>query len=254
MAEEDRPARFSQLVKWSNITVVNDSHLLQPDLLRWSEGNAAAMAALTLATAAGLPLWLLSWCGLLSFSLLLYHCRRRWTPCGRFGPANAVSLLRLSGVFVLPWLSPGQIAYAGLILLAMDGVDGWIARRTGLSGEFGEFFDKESDAFFMLMLCLLLYRLPEGFGPWILLSGLLRYLFVLFVKFARPPELKEQRTAKAGWISVFMTLTLLCSFAAQPGYLDYCRPLAVLMTLALAYSFAESLHLMYRGPRRRVQT
>ncbi len=233
---------------------MDDSHPLQPDLLRWSAGNAAAITAVTLATAAGLPLWLLSWCGLLSFSMLLYRCRRRWTPCGRFGPANAISLLRLSGVFVLPWLTPVQVACAGLILLAMDGVDGWVARRTGLSGEFGEFFDKESDAFFMLVLCLLLYRLPDGFGAWILLPGLLRYLFVLFVKFAKPPELKEQRSMKAGWISVCTMLTLLCAFAAYPGYLAYCRPLAGLMTLVLAYSFAESLQLMYRGPRRRVQT
>lgn len=233
---------------------MNDSRPLQLDLLRWSEANAAAMAAVTLATAAGLPLWLLSLSGLLSFSLLLYRCRRRWTPGGRFGLANAVSLLRLSGMFVLPWLAPLQIVYCGLILLAMDGVDGWIARRTGLAGEFGEFIDKESDAFFTLMLCLLLYRLPEGLGPWILLPGLLRYLFVLFVKFARPPELKEQRSPKASWISCFMMLTLLFSFAAYPGYLDYCRPLAVLMMLALAYSFAESLYLMYRAPRRREQT
>jgi len=233
---------------------MHDNHSLQPNLLRWSEGNAAAMAAVTLATAAGLPLWLLPSCGLLSFSLLVYRCRRRWTPTGWFGPANAVSLLRLSGMFVLPWLAPGQIVVWGLILLAMDGVAGWIARRTGLAGEFGEFIDKEIDAFFMLVLCLLLYRLPEGFGPWILLPGLLRYLFVLFVRFARPPELKEQRSAKAAWISVFMMLTLLCSFAAHPGYLDYFRPLAGLMTLVLAYSFAESLYLMYRAPRRREKT
>ena len=233
---------------------MNDSHTLQPELLRWSAGHAAAMTAITLATAAGLPIWLLSVGGLLSFSLLLYRCRRRWTPAGRFGPANAVTLLRLSGVFALPWLAPWQIVYCGLILLSMDGVDGWIARRTGLAGEFGEFIDKESDAFFTLMLCVLLYRLPEGFGPWILLPGLLRYLFVLFVKFARPPEPKEPRSPKAAWIFCFMMLTLLFSFAAYPGNLDYCRPLAVLMTLVLACSFAESLYLMYRAPRRREQT
>src|SRR3990172_11162467 len=138
---------------------MNASHPLQPDLLRWSEANAAAMAAVTLGTAAGLPLWLLSGCGLLSFSLLLYRCRRRWTPAGRFGLANGVSLLRLAGMFVLPWLAPEQIVYLGLILIAMDGADGWIARRTGLAGEFGEFIDKESDAFCILILCLLLYRL-----------------------------------------------------------------------------------------------
>ena len=180
---------------------MDDNHPLLPDLLRWSESNAVAMAAVTLATAAGAPLSLLSLSGLLSFSLLLYRCRRRWTPAGRFGLANGVSLLRLAGMFVLPWL--------------------------------------------------LLYRLPEGFGAWILLPGVLRYLFVLFVKFARPPEPKEQRSAKARWISFFMMLTLLLSFAAYPGYLDYIRSLAVLMTLALAYSFAVSVHLMYRAPRRR---
>jgi phosphatidylglycerophosphate synthase len=233
---------------------MNGSHPLQPALLRWSEGNAAAMAAVTLTTAAGLPLWLLSLCGLLSFSLLLYRCRRRWTPDGRFGLANAVSLLRLSGMLVLPWLAPAQIAYWGLILFAMDGVDGWMARRTGVAGEFGEFIDKESDAFFMLMLCLLLYRLPQGFGPWILLPGLLRYLFVLFVKFARPPELKEKRSAKGRWIFFFMMLTLLTCFAAYPDYLDYCRPLAALMTLVLAYSFAQSWYLMYRALQRREKT
>jgi phosphatidylglycerophosphate synthase len=224
---------------------------LQPLLLRWSEGHAAAMIAVTLATVAGLPAWLLSLCAFTSISVLVYRCRRRWTPGGRFGLANAVTLLRLCGMLVLPWLAPGQIVYCGAVLFAMDGVDGWIARRAGLAGEFGEFIDKESDAFLTLMLCLLLYRLPESFGPWILLPGLLRYLFVLFVKFAKPPQAKEQRTAKARWILFFMMLVLLLSFAAYPSYLDYCRPLAALMTLMLTYSFAESLYLMYRAPRWR---
>ena len=250
MAGEDLPGLSGDWSCGLISAVMNDRSSLQPDLLRWSEFNAAVLIAVTLATASGLPIWLLSCCGFVSFSLLLYRCRRRWTPVGRFGLANAVSLLRLSGAIVLPWLAPAQVACAGLILLAMDGVDGWIARRCGLSGEFGEYFDKEGDAFFMLMLCVLLYRLPHGLGPWILLPGLLRYLFVLFIKVARPPQLKEQRTAMAGWISVFMMLTLLCSFAAYPGDLDYCRPVAGLMTLMLAYSFAESLHLIYRGPHR----
>lgn len=233
---------------------MSNSPPLQPELLRWSLGHAAAMTAVALATAAGSPLWSISLCGVLSFSVLLYRCRQRWTPSGRFGPANTVSFLRLAGTAVLPWLAPGQVVYWGLILFVMDGMDGWIARRTGLTGEFGEFFDKESDAFFMLMLCLLLYRLPEGFGPWILLPGMLRYLFVLFVKLARPPQPKERRTAKAGWISVLMVFTLLSSFAAYPGYLDYSRPLAALMALVLAYSFAESLYLMYGAPQWRART
>src|ERR1700719_196706 len=104
---------------------MNDSRPLLPDLLRWSVGHAAAMTGVTLATVAGLPLWLLSLCGFLSFFLLLYRWRPLWS------------------------------------------------------------------------------RVPQSFGAWILLPGLLRYVFVLFVKFAKPPESKERRSTKAGWISCF---------------------------------------------------
>jgi len=212
------------------------------------------MIAVTFATAAGLPLWLLPLCGFYSFTVLLYRCRGQWTPEGRFGAANTVSVLRLCGMLVLPSLTPTQIFYAGVILLVMDGVDGWIARRTGLAGEFGEFIDKESDAYFTLILCLLLYRLPSGFGAWILATGLLRYGFVLFIKFAKPPEQKERSSAMACWISVFMFLILLVSFLAYPGYLEYCRVPAALMTLLLVYSFAVSVHQMYRAPVLREKT
>ena len=225
---------------------MNDSRPLLPDLLRWSVGNAAAMAGVTLAIAAGLPHALISLTAVLSFAALLYLCWGRWTPAGRFGPANTVCVLRVCAICILPWIAPWQIVYWGLILMAMDGLDGWVARRTGLSGEFGEFFDKESDAYFMLMLCVLLYRLPGGPGAWVLVPGLLRYLFVLFVTVARPPELKEQRSVHARWISFFMMFALLLCFAAYPGYLAYCLPLTALMTVLLVYSFAASLYTMYR--------
>ena len=77
---------------------------------------------------------------------------------------------------------------------------------------------------------------------------------MLFVKFARPPELKEKRSTKGRWIFFFMMLALLFPFAAYPDWLDYARPLAALMTLVLAYSFAESLYQMYRAPQRRDET
>lgn len=226
---------------------------LQTELLRWSEGNAAVMTAVALAAAAGLPLWLLPLSGVLSFSLLSYRCRERWTPAGRFGPANAVTLTRLCGVFALPFLAPSHVALAGAVLLALDGVDGWIARRTGLSGEFGEFFDKESDAFFLLVLCLVLYRLPGGLGAWILAPGLMRYVFVLYVKLARLPVRKEERTANAGWIFVLMISTLLACLAAYPDYLVHTRPLAMSMSVVLAFSFAHSLYRMHLEPRRSVE-
>ena len=220
---------------------------LQAELLRWSAAHAAAMAVVTVAIAAGLPTWLLSVCGVFSFFVLAHRCRGRWTAGGRFGPANALTLARVCGVFALPWLAPGHVFWLGLLLFALDGVDGWIARRTGLAGEFGEFFDKEADACLVLMLCVLLYRLPGGFGGWILLPGLLRYAFVLFVKLARPPALKVRRSATGRWILVLVMLALLSSFAVYPAYPELSRALTVSMTLVLAGSFAVSVLQMYRA-------
>lgn len=232
--------------------MTSDRPTLQAELLRWSEGHAAATVAVAFAVAAGWPLWLASACGAMSFALLIRRCRGLWTPVGRFGPANALTLARLVGVLALPLLAPMQVAWVGAILLALDGVDGWIARRNGHDGEFGEFFDKESDAFFLLLLCLMLYRLPAGFGAWILVPGLLRYLFVLYLKLARPPAPKEPRSAGAGWVFVLTMAALLACFAGYPDRLQLLRPLAAAMSLILALSFARSLYRMYRGSRQRV--
>ena len=152
-----------------------------PPLLSWSIAHAALLLSVAAAVAAGAPLLLLSACAAISFAALLYRSRGRWTPAGGFGAANAVTFARLAGILALPWLDPFPLACLALALLMLDGVDGWLARRSGLASEFGEFADKESDALLVLMLCLVLYRLPAGLGAWILVAGLLRYVFVLFV-------------------------------------------------------------------------
>ena len=67
------------------------------------------------------------------------------------------------------------IAILGMIL---DGVDGAIARRTGNVTAFGARFDMELDAFLLLILSLLVWRSSQT-GIWIILIGIIRYLFVI---------------------------------------------------------------------------
>jgi phosphatidylglycerophosphate synthase len=59
----------------------------------------------------------------------------------------------------------------------LDGVDGWLARRTKMASPFGARFDMEIDALLVLILSLLAWRYGKA-GPWVLASGLLRYVFV----------------------------------------------------------------------------
>ena len=59
----------------------------------------------------------------------------------------------------------------------LDGVDGWLARRTRMASDFGARFDMEIDALLILVLAILVWRFDKA-GPWVIVSGLLRYLFV----------------------------------------------------------------------------
>ena len=108
-------------------------------------------------------------------------------PGPGLGPANRVTLGRL--VLALPvaalGLQPGvgseavrwTVVAVGTVALVLDGVDGWVARRTGTGTAFGARFDMEVDAFLILALSVLAWR-AGPVGPWILGIGALRYLFV----------------------------------------------------------------------------
>jgi phosphatidylglycerophosphate synthase len=219
---------------------------LQTELMRWSICHAGVMALAAAAAAFGLPLWVLSAAGGISFAILLYRCRVDWTPGGRFGTANAVTFARIAGILTLPAFAPGPVVGVfALALFALDGVDGWLARRDGLAGAFGEFADKEGDALLVLMLCLLLYRMPEGAGAWVLIPGMLRYAFVLFMAIARPPLRQEIRTRKGAWIAGLMTVSLIGALAAHPGYVRHAVWLVAAMTALLVYSFADSTIRLY---------
>ena len=103
----------------------------------------------------------------------------------RLGAANRVTLLRASlvaGVTALladGWSGPGAtpvlVALAALAL-ALDGVDGWVARRTGTVSELGARFDMEVDAFVILVLSV---EVARSLGVWVLLIGAARYAFVV---------------------------------------------------------------------------
>ena len=221
---------------------------IQVRLVRWSELHAIVMLAGTALVLAGASLWALMLLAAVSFAALVWRCRTHWSPPGRFGAANALTAARLLGVLALPSvaaMSPLAVAGFAVTLFALDGVDGWLARRLGLASEFGAYLDKETDAFFMLVLCLLVYT-GGRFGAWILLPGLLRYGFVVFLILAKPPAVKERRSARGRWMYFGMISALVAAFTPFPAFY---QPYALLMTLVLLYSFADALLDLYRRPR-----
>ena len=62
------------------------------------------------------------------------------------------------------------------VALALDYVDGYVARRTGTESTLGARWDGEVDAFLILVLAV--YVAPSA-GAWVLLIGLARYAFLV---------------------------------------------------------------------------
>jgi phosphatidylglycerophosphate synthase len=104
----------------------------------------------------------------------------------RIGPANLVTLGRAALVALIAALvgEPASVPLAWLaailagICAALDGLDGWLARRTGLASAFGARFDMEVDALLIMSLAIIAWWWDKA-GMWILLAGGMRYLFVL---------------------------------------------------------------------------
>jgi phosphatidylglycerophosphate synthase len=108
-------------------------------------------------------------------------------PYRRFGLANAITLSRAAGVAVLAaalFAPPAEdaarwaLTALALLILALDGLDGWAARRTGLACAFGARFDVEVDTAFALILALLVWQ-SGAVGPWVVVLGLFRPAFLL---------------------------------------------------------------------------
>ena len=103
------------------------------------------------------------------------------------GIANRITLGRATLVLPVaalvfhPQIVSGA-AYWWIILcsalaMLLDSLDGRVARRTGTTSAFGAGFDMELDAFLILVLSVLVWQSGK-MGPWVLLIGALRYLFV----------------------------------------------------------------------------
>jgi phosphatidylglycerophosphate synthase len=121
-------------------------------------------------------------CAMTMAALLARALARR--PGERLGPASWVTLVRATLAVGVAALVADSLAHdtpvallvtLAAIALALDAVDGWVARRTGTASELGARFDGEVDAF--LILALSVY-VAQSAGVWVLAIGAARYLFL----------------------------------------------------------------------------
>jgi phosphatidylglycerophosphate synthase len=105
-------------------------------------------------------------------------------PFPDFGAANRVTLMRAVLACLLAAFVAGEalaLSFAAFAIavcaLALDGIDGWLARRSATASRFGARFDMEVDAVLILVLASAAWLTGKA-GMWVLLLGLMRYAFV----------------------------------------------------------------------------
>lgn len=104
---------------------------------------------------------------------------RRGYPHGGLGLCNLVTLTRLAlaSALLAPLAAPASswaVLGVAIAALALDGVDGWLARREGRVSAFGARLDVEVDAALGLILALNAWA-SGSVGAGVLLLGLPRY-------------------------------------------------------------------------------
>jgi phosphatidylglycerophosphate synthase len=123
--------------------------------------------------------------------------------------------------------------------LALDGVDGRLARQFGQESAFGARFDMETDAATLLGLSLLVWLCGQA-GPWVLASGLVRYIFVL-AGWARPGLAAPLPPRKRRQAACVVQVAVLILAAAPPISPMVAAPLCLVALAGLSYSFAVDI-------------
>ena len=144
----------------------------------------------------------------------------------RFGAANIMTSARLALVALLA-ATLGEpytpaLAWAATVLAiavtVLDGMDGWLARRSGVSSAFGARFDMETDALLIMVLALIAWRWDRA-GVWVLACGLMRYGFVAagwvwrWLEAPLPPSLRRKTVC----VVQIVTLGVIVAPVIPPG-------------------------------------
>lgn len=200
--------------------------LLQPGLLGWAAGAVFAVGST----------WLLS-------------AAFRSRP---LGPADRVTLARVvlaGGVAALVADGPGTAGWAlaavASAALVLDGVDGWVARRTGTASELGARFDMEVDAFLILVLSV---EVAMSDGLWVLAIGAMRYAFgaaawaLPWLRRALPASVARKAVAVLQGVALTVAAMLPHPAAAA---------VAGAALLALAWSFGRDVRWLAQRRERR---
>lgn len=166
------------------------------------------------------------------------------------GLCNVVTLARaamgafLAGAVFATSDNSWLVFVVAVFAFSLDGVDGWLARRSGLISEFGARFDMETDAFMGAILATWLFASGKT-GPEILVLGYMRYAFCAAALFllALQADLPESFRRKAICVvQISALITLIFPLTPSAAVL----PVSFVASILLSWSFAVDIKWLLR--------
>lgn len=233
--------------------------LLRDAAVHWLAGLAllaGSLAALYPAIGVSAPGYAWAAAAYLATGAMIAVFLPQHAPHRTFGLANRLTLTRgliaafLAGFVAQPALideTGWLLIAAALVSLILDGLDGFAARRTGLSSAFGARFDMETDSLLILILSVLAWSTGK-IGAWILLAGALRYLFLAaglvlpWLRTALPSSKRRQTVCVVQVVALFL---LLVPFLPAWG----ANVIGAAAVASLLWSFAIDVAWLWRNAR-----
>ena len=130
------------------------------------------------------------------------------------------------------------------LAFALDGVDGWLARRTETASAYGARLDMELDAAFVVVLSALVWTWDRA-GTWVLLCGAARYIWWVaecLIPWFRRPLFPSAHRRHGCFIAVTALILALWPWPTPVGSVAA----AGIATITLALSFGVDAVWLFR--------
>ncbi|MEV4642060.1 CDP-alcohol phosphatidyltransferase family protein [Actinoplanes sp. NPDC049548] len=217
--------------------------------------QVALMAVLAATTGLSLAGWLAGTAYAIVLCVLLRTGLRR-AGMRALGPANTVTLTRATLVGAVTALVVTSLEGAVnlpvlvtlvAVALALDAVDGQVARRTNSTTALGARFDMEVDSFLALVLSVFVAGV---FGWWAVALGAFRYAFVVaswaapWLNGALPPRFSRKTVAAVQGVVLVVATTRLLPDAVM-------LVAVAAVTLSLIWSFGLDIAWLWRAEQER---
>lgn len=160
------------------------------------------------------------------------------------GYANWITLIRLIILLVLlllsSRLSPLFMAAVIGVVICMDGLDGFLARRFGHANRVGECLDVEVDSFMVLMITFL--HVSNHSLNWVILvPGSLKYLYELALSWQKKKQEELLPKRVRSTIAVFFFVSLMIPFLLPKSFYLITYIAGAFIVLSFLISFYSQL-------------